>query len=100
MTVLRGIISSIAILTIAMSPDAQWDKDGNKLHTTGRVGIGIDDPSQKLDIDGNINVTGWIGTSANAPVTLRSNKMRVFEARWAQSEHTISPNLIGGHESN
>ena len=69
---------------------------GGKNYFEGRVGIGGTNPSQKLQVNGNVKVTGWIGTDTTGGVDLRSKSKRVFFAQHAEDAFGDGPNVIGG----
>lgn len=61
-----------------------WVKVGSGIHTSGNVGIGTNDPKQKLDVVGNITATGIItatdgfisvGNTTPIKISLVGNKL-------------------------
>lgn len=80
--------------------ESNWSVNNDDIHFTGgNVGIGITSPSQSLEVDGNVQVDGWIGTAEDATVELRIYDKEAFriETPWDPED---TPNLVAGHEDN
>lgn len=43
-----------------------WELSANGIYHTSNAGIGTDNPTEKLTVDGNINTTGNLAVSGNA----------------------------------
>ncbi len=69
-------------------------------YTSGRVGIGTNEPGQALDVNGNIEVSGWIGTVEEAPVEFRVNNEAAVRIIPAFSGTVLWPNIIAGAPTN
>ena len=56
--------SGVIAKDIKDKPDCDWDYWTNEPHmfsnVTGNVGIGTDNPTEKLDVEGNIAITGTV----------------------------------------
>lgn len=66
-------------------PTVQWGGsttlEGN-LYRNGNVGIGVSNPTQKLDVNGNIRLYGYnrfIGTTTNSSFSIRTNNIERFK---------------------
>jgi hypothetical protein len=81
------------------------------LRLKGKVGIGIDDPSERLDVAGNIHASGTItsgntitidGTSGSENISSSASlDLRTAAGRALRLENNAtSPNLIGGYSGN
>ena len=44
----------------AVNPDSDWVVRGDTVYHIGSVGIGMEDPAEKLDVEGNIHASGSI----------------------------------------
>jgi hypothetical protein len=74
---------------------------GGRNFFQGNVGIGLANPVQKLDVSGNVKVSGWIGTDANAPVTIASNGQQVMRLEFAtDGAATDTANIVAGFSGN
>lgn len=92
------VSSLLALITPAHS---QWLLNGAKVYyNDGNVGIGTNNPSQKLHVVGNLRVSGWIGNSGNTNLDFRTNNKRVLRIVWATDGINSSPNILGGWEGN
>ena len=79
----RAIWADSVIASIA---DSDWARSGNLIYTFNigdSVGIGINSPVQKLDIDGSVNIRGGLiqntTTSANMDFVTTNGKFRFFQ---------------------
>ncbi|MFO7898263.1 MAG: tail fiber domain-containing protein, partial [Planctomycetota bacterium] len=79
------------------------------IRAAGGVGIGLTDPSEALDVSGNIEATGTIKSGASITIDGDNHKItsdgdvevHVSDGRALRIEtNADSPNLIGGHSSN
>ncbi len=84
--------------------DSHWQLNGNAtFYSAGNVGINTSNPTQRLHVNGNLRVDGWIGSDvANTPIELRVNNTRALRVEYALSQLTgqLSPNWIGGASAN
>lgn len=96
---LAAVVPLLAVLT--PPAHAQWQLNGAKVYyNDGNVGIGTNNPSQKLHVVGNLRVSGWIGNSGNTNLDFRANNKRVMRIVWATDGINASPNILGGWEGN
>ena len=71
------------------------------IRASGGVGINTNGPQATLDVEGDIALSGWLGTTHDEPLALHVNSMRalkiepVIDSYWG-----FSPNLIGGYGGN
>ena len=98
---LFAAIVAVSVSFFSDSAHAQWLLNGVKVYyNDGNVGIGTNNPSQKLHVVGNLRVSGWIGNSGDTNLDLRTNNRRVLRIAWATDGLNSSPNIIGGWEGN
>ena len=69
-----------------------------------RVGIGTNDPTQKLHVSGNIQADGWIGSDINTPVSLWTNGVQALKLSYGEFDDGTgvkpAPNILGGSPAN
>lgn len=64
--------------SITFSPTFYWIPTTAGIHTLSNVGIGTTNPTQKLDVNGNIVASGTV--TANSDVTLKTNIKTITNA--------------------
>lgn len=52
------------------------DEETMRIHTDGNVGIGVADPTQKLEVDGTIKATSFVTSTASFPDYVFSNNYK------------------------
>ena len=68
---------------------------------SGRLGIGELNPDHALNVNGNLEVNGWIGTDEEQTVTFRTHNQVALRLEPAESpECGFVPNVIGGYSGN
>jgi hypothetical protein len=81
--------------------ESKWSETGYDIYyENGNVGIGKNDPGQALDVEGNIEVSGWIGTVGEAPVEIHVNNERVLRIEPAFYSNLFLPNVVAGAPTN
>ena len=71
------------------STGSLWQLNGlNMYYNDGNVGLGTSTPNEKLHVNGNVRVDGWIGTDADAQVWIASNGTRVMSFEVSGSSTT------------
>lgn len=69
-----------------------------------RLGVGTNDPSQMLHVNGNIQAEGWIGSDLNKPVSLWTNGVQVLHLTYEEFDDGTgakpAPNILGGSSAN
>lgn len=48
------------------------------VYTQGNVGLGINTPTQRLTVNGNANISGWIGNDTSSDISFRSGNIDLF----------------------
>lgn len=90
-----------AIWTPGIAEESVWSGMGSDIfYNEGNVGIGMNDPEQALDVNGNIKVSGWMGTVEEEPVELRMNNEPVMRIEPALLNNNLSPNIVSGAPTN
>jgi hypothetical protein len=81
--------------------ESKWSiNEDDIFYTNGRVGIGTTDPVEALDVNGNIQTSGWIGMKEQVPVELRVNNEPVLRIIPVYSNDNFLPNVILGSPTN
>ena len=90
---MKEIQLTFFLLCIAVSTMAQWSTSSTNIYNTnsGNVGIGISSPSEKLDVSGNINISGAYKTknSNNYSIMLFAHGSDNYSA-----VRSVSPNSM------
>lgn len=87
--------------TPGVAGESVWSVTGSDIfYDKGNVGIGTIEPTQSLDVNGNIEVSGWIGTSEEESVKLRVNDETVFLIEPIIIEGLFLPNVVAGAPTN
>jgi hypothetical protein len=77
---------------------------GIYVHDTLEVGVGTTVPSQKLHVDGNARIDGWIGNDVDEDVTIAVNGSPSVRISYGESNGTFglrpAPSIIMGSDSN
>ncbi|MCP3902054.1 MAG: hypothetical protein GY715_00335 [Planctomycetes bacterium] len=103
-TGVQGLHSSstgfgIGVLGMTSSPDGYaCYLVGGRSYLGDNVGVGTSAPTEALHVEGNVKVTGWIGTDLDAPVEIHTFGERAFRIEPGPS--VWAPNIIGGIEGN
>lgn len=77
-----------------------WAGSGDQITSTRNIGIKTTSPAQALDVAGNIQVSGWIGSAGSQPVELRMQNEPVLRITPAGHSSDPRPNVILGAPSN
>ncbi|MCP3902055.1 MAG: hypothetical protein GY715_00340 [Planctomycetes bacterium] len=78
--------------------DSHWLIAGSDTYyPTGNVGVATSAPTEALHVDGNVKVTGWIGTDLDQPVEIHTYGQRAFRVELGDGGY---PNIIGGFAGN
>lgn len=92
---------TFAVAGIATSPNGYAGYFMGRSYLGGKVGISQPDPDQALHVEGNVKVSGWIGSDEAKPVTLQTDDQPVLTLSPASdASHGFAPNLVGGHPVN
>jgi len=74
--------------------DSQWTTSGNNIYKlNGNVGIGTYNPSQRLDVNGNLKATGFMMPTGAGPGKVLTSDAS-GNATWANTQWTASGNNI------
>ncbi len=77
-----------------------WTGSGNQITSTRNIGIKTTSPAQALDVAGNIQVSGWIGSAGSQPIEIRLQNEPVLRITPAGHSSDPRPNVILGAPSN
>ena len=77
-----------------------WTNNGAVFSTNRRVGIGTQTASQALEVDGNIEVSGWMGSAAEQPLDFRVANESVLRVAPRYFNDDFRPNVTVGAPSN
>lgn len=97
----RQLITAAPVALYAMSSadGSPWGvSSGNLFFVTGNVGIGTSTMPERLNVTGNIALTGWLGHSLPAGTPLPFVVSDQTAMRYVSGSD--SPNILGGHLQN
>ena len=77
-----------------------WTNSGGTLTASNNVGIGTGSPNQALEVNGNIEVNGWMGTARDEPLELRAANEPVMRIQPMYLNADFRPNITIGAPSN